>query len=307
MVFFSMLAAVALEHVRPLRQPLPHYREYARAIRWLETKLDGGEYGHGVLAWSIAVIPLLVAVGLISWILGNIHPMLVWAWNIGVLYITLGFKYFSNDAEAIARALRAGDLDAARAHLAHWLGGRRGADAQLSADDLVRVTIEQIFSASLRQMFGVLFWFMVFAGAGPVGAVLYRATSILARRWTHGAFGEFARDAFHYINWIPARLTALTYAIAGDFEDAMYCWRTQAAAWPDREAGVVLAAGAGATGVQLGMPLSVEGELRDRPELGLNQTPEPDHIDSAVSMVWRGLTIWLVIGILVVIAGWAAA
>ena len=307
MIFFSMLAAVVLEHVRPLRQPLPHYREYARAIRWLEFKLDGGEYGHGVLAWSIAVIPLLVAVWLISWILGNIHPILVWAWNIGVLYITLGFKYFSNDAEAIARALRAGDIEAARGHLAHWLGGRRGADAQLSADDLVRVTIEQIFSASLRQMFGVLFWFMVLAGAGPVGAVLYRATSILARRWTHGAFGEFAREAFHYINWIPARLTALTYAIAGDFEDAMYCWRTQAAAWPDREAGVVLAAGAGATGVQLGMPLSVEGELRDRPELGLNQSPEPDHIDSAVSMVWRGLTIWLVIGILVVIAGWAAA
>ena len=135
----------------------------------------------------------------------------------------------------------------------------------------------------------------------------HRLAFVLARRWTHGAFGEFARDAFHYINWIPARLTALTYAIAGDFEDAMYCWRTQAAAWPDREAGVVLAAGAGATGVQLGMPLSVDGELRDRPELGLNQTPEPDHIDSAVSMVWRGLTIWLVIGILLVIAGWAAA
>ena len=307
MVFFSMLAAVALEHVRPLRQPLPHYRAYARSIRWLESKLDGGEYSHGVLAWSVAVIPLLLGVWLIAWILGSIHPFLAGAWNIGVLYFTLGFKYFSDDAEAIARALRAGDIDAARGRLAHWLGGRRGADAGLSSEDMIRITIEQIFSASLRQMFGVLFWFVVFSGAGPVGAVLYRATSILARRWTQGAFGEFARTAFHFINWLPARLTALTYAIAGDFEDAMYCWRTQAAAWPDPEAGIVLAAGAGATGVQLGMPLSVEGELRDRPELGLNQTPEPDHIDSAVSMVWRGLAIWLVIGILLVIVGWAGA
>ncbi len=307
MTFFSMLVAVALEHARPLRQPLPHYRAYARSTRWLETKLNGGEYSHGVLAWSVAIIPLLLGVWLVAWILESIHPVLAWAWNIGVLYFTLGFKYFSDDAEAIARVLRSGDVVAARDRMAHWLGGRRGADAEMSPDDIIRVTIEQIFSASLRQMFGVLFWFIVLSSFGPIGAVLYRATSILARRWTRGTFSEFARSAFHLINWLPARLTALSYAIAGDFEDAMYCWRTQAASWPDREAGVVLAAGAGAMGVRLGMPLSVGKELRDRPELGLNQTPEPDHIDSAVSMVWRGLTIWLVVGILQVVAGWAAA
>lgn len=307
MAFFSMLVAVALEQVRPLRQPLPHYRAYARATRWLEAKLNGGDYSHGVLAWGVAVIPLLLGVWLVASVLASIHPVFAWVWNTGVLYFTLGFKYYSDDAEAIARVLRSGDIDAARDRMARWLGGRRGADAEMSSDDMIRVTIEQVFSASLRQMFGVLFWFVVFLGAGPVGAVLYRATSILARRWTQNEFGEFARTAFHLINWLPARLTALTYAIAGDFEDAMYCWRTQAAAWPDQEAGIVLAAGAGATGVQLGMPLSVGGTVRDRPELGLNQTPEPDHIDSAVSMVWRGLTIWLVVGILLVIAGWAAA
>lgn len=307
MTFFSVLSAVALEHMRPLRQPLPHYRAYSRAIRWLETRLNGGEYNHGVVAWSVAVIPLLLGVWGVAWLLGAIHPALAWAWNIGVLYFTLGFKYYSDDADAIARLLRAGDLEAARNRLSGWLGGRRGEDAEISADDIVRITIEQIFSASLRQMFGVLFWFIALSAVGPVGAVLYRATSILARRWTEGTFSDFARSAFHVINWLPARLTALTYAIAGDFEDAMYCWRTQAASWPDKEAGIVLAAGAGAMGVRLGMPLSVGQELRDRPELGLNQVPEPDHIDSAVSMVWRGLTIWLVIGILQVIAGWAAA
>ena len=307
MAFFSVLTAVVLEHVRPLRQPLPHYRAYARAIRELESKLDGGEYSHGVLAWSLALIQLLLGVWLVAWLLAAVHPILEWAWNIGVLYFTLGFKYYSDDAEAIARLLRSGDIDSARSRLALWLGGRRDADAEMSSDDVIRVTIEQIFSASLRQMFGVLFWFVVLSAAGPVGAVLYRASSILARRWTEGAFGQFARAAFHLINWLPARLTALTYAIAGDFEDAMYCWRTQANSWPDREAGIVLSAGAGAMGVRLGMPLSVGSQLRDRPELGLNQTPEPDHIDSAVSMVWRGLSIWLVVGILLVIAGWAAA
>jgi len=306
MAFFSILAAVALEHIRPLRQPLLHYRTYADAIHWLELKLNGGEYNHGVLAWCAAVLPLLFGVWLATALLTGISPILGWAWNIAVLYFTMGFKYFSDDAEAIARLLRAGETEQARSRLAAWWGHHASADnAGTTPDEIARVTIEQIFSASQRQMFGVLFWFALLSVFGPVGAVLYRATSIVGRRWAHGVFGEFARTAFHAINWVPSRLIALTYAIAGDFEDAMYCWRTQANSWPDREAGIVLAAGAGAMGVRLGMPLAVGSEFNDRPELGLNQMPEADHIDSAVSMVWRGLTIWLVVGILLVIAGWA--
>jgi adenosylcobinamide-phosphate synthase len=142
---------------------------------------------------------------------------------------------------------------------------------------------------------------------GPVGAILFRTASILARRWatTQGQFGVFAQRAFHAINWLPARLTGLTYAIAGNFEDATFCWRTQAETWLEPEDGVVLAAGAGAMGVRLGQSINVGGETVWRPELGSAQTePDADSIDSAVSMIWRGLLIWIVAGLLVVIAGW---
>jgi adenosylcobinamide-phosphate synthase len=157
-------------------------------------------------------------------------------------------------------------------------------------------------------MFGVLLWFVLLAPLGPVGAVLYRAASILSRRWvgTRGLFAAFSQRAFHLINWLPARLTALTYAIAGNFEDAMYCWRTQADTWPEAEEGVVLAAGAGAMGVKLGQSVTIGDEAVWRPELGTGQAPDADCIDSSVSMVWRGLVIWLVAGLLVVIAGWIA-
>jgi len=40
---------------------------------------------------------------------------------------------------------------------------------------VARVTIEQITSASHRQMFGVLFWFVLLVPLGPAGAVLFRA------------------------------------------------------------------------------------------------------------------------------------
>ena len=303
MAFFSVLAAVALEHLRPLRQPLPHYQSYSRFTRWLERRFNAGEYSHGAIAWVLAMVPLLAGVGLVFFLLDRVSPILGWAWNVAVLYLTLGFKYFSDDAERIARLLRAGELDAAREQLGAWRGGDA---SQFSADDVARVTIERVMEASNRQMFGVLFWFVLLVPLGPVGAVLFRAASILSRRWegTRGLFSVFAQRAFHVINWLPARLVALTYAIAGNFEDAMYCWRTQARSWPEAEEGVVIAAGAGAMGVKLGQSVTVGGEAVWRPELGSGQAPDQDCIDSAVSMIWRGLVIWLVAGLLVVIAGW---
>lgn len=221
MAFFSVFAALVLEHVRPLRQPLPHYQRYTLFIQWLQRKLNAGEYSHGAIAWTLAVMPVLIGVWLVFFLLGGISPFLGWVWNVGVLYVTLGFKYFSDDAERIARLLRAGELDSARTQLGAWRGGDASA---FSADDIARVTIEQVMAASQRQMFGVLFWFVLLAPLGPVGAVLFRTASILARRWTNtqGRFGLFALRAFHAINWLPARLTALTYAIAGNFEDATF-------------------------------------------------------------------------------------
>lgn len=305
MVFFSVLAAVALEHLRPLRHPLPHYQLYSRFTHWLEQRFNAGEYSHGAIAWGLAIVPLLAAAWLVFFLLSQVNPLLGWAWNVAVLYLTLGFKYFADDAERIGRLLRAGELDAARAQLAAWRGGDA---SEFSAEDMARVTLEQVMEASHRQMFGVLFWFVLLAPLGPVGAVLYRAASILSKRWlgTRGLFSAFAQRAFHAINWLPVRLTALTYAIAGNFEEAMYCWRTQASTWPEAEEGVVIAAGAGAMGVKLGQSVTVGGQAVWRPELGTGQTPDADCIASAVSMIWRGLVIWLVAGLLVVIAGWVA-
>lgn len=303
MAFFSVLGAVLLEHLRPLRHPLPHYQQYTRFIQWLERRLNAGEYTHGLIAWALAVLPVLIGVWLTYSVLNGISPILGWVWNVVVLYYTLGFKYFSDTAEQIARLLRAGDVEGARACLEDW---RSGDASQFSADDMVRITIEKAMAASHRQMFGVLFWFVLLVPLGPIGAVLFRCASILAWRWepSQGRFGTCAQRVFHVINWVPVRLTALTYAIAGNFEDATYCWRTQASAWPEPEESVVLAAGAGAMGVRLGQSVNVGGETVWRPDLGTGQPPDADGIDSTISMIWRGLVIWLAAGLLVVFAGW---
>ena len=99
--------------------------------------------------------------------------------------------------------------------------------------------------------------------------------------------------SFAVLEWPAVRLTAIAFAIVGDFEDAIYCWRTQAAAWPDRAAGIMLAAGAGAIGVRLGMPLQEIDGMEPRPELGLGEIAEAPLLDSTVGLLWRALVVWV--------------
>ncbi len=302
MTFLSLLFTLILEHYRPLRQPLPHYEAYAQLARLLQDKFDGGESAHGLIAWSAAVLPIVLLVWLAGAGLSGWSALAGLVFSVVVLYLTMGFRYYSLMADDIADKLRAGDMAAARRMLEDWRGGE---SADFGTADMASLTIEQVFSHSHRQMFGVLFWFVLL---GPAGAVLYRLSSILARRWSESspAFGQAAARIFHLLNYLPARLTGLTYAVAGNFEDAMYCWRTQAPQWHDNEESIALAAGAGAMGVKLGQPLHVGGQWIARTEIGLGEEPDIEQIDSAISMIWRGLLVWLAVGLLIVIAGWAS-
>jgi cobalamin biosynthesis protein CobD/CbiB len=90
------------------------------------------------------------------------------------------------------------------------------------------------------------------------------------------------------------RLTAIAFAVVGDFEDAIYCWRTQSANWGDPRIGIVLAAGAGAMGVRLGMPLAyADGTVEPRAELGLGESADTAFLDSTVGLLWRSLVVWV--------------
>lgn len=106
-------------------------------------------------------------------------------------------------------------------------------------------------------------------------------------------FGSFATQVFGFLEWMPARLTGIAFAVVGDFEDAAYCWRTQAAKWPDSSLGVVLASGAGAMGVRLGMPILTELSPVDRPEIGLGDEADVGFLDSTVGLIWRALVVIL--------------
>jgi len=294
----AAVIALLIEQWRPLGERNAVLEQLARWADGLERSFNGGEAQHGLVAWLVAVLPALAASLAAYLLLAWVHPLLALAFNVAVLYFTLGFRQVSHYFTDLQAAVRVGDLERARELIGAW----RGEPAQhLSREEVIRLAIEEALLASHRHVFGVLLWFALLPG--PTGAILYRLALVLRRRWRGmGAFGGFAAQAVRVLEWPAVRLTAASFAVVGDFEDAAYCWRVQAAAWPDPEAGVVLAAGAGALGVRLGMPVSAPGGMEPRPELGVGEAADAQHLDGVVGLVWRALVLWVFVLLLISVA-----
>jgi adenosylcobinamide-phosphate synthase len=308
MSFLSILFTLLIEQVRPLTPRNAVHRGYLRYVNSLGNHFNAGEQNQGMAAWLLAVLPWVLVSVAIHYFLQDVSIAAAWVWNVAVLYLTMGFRQFSHAFTEIVEALRIGDLDRARVLLGEW----RGESAvEYNGTEIAKVAIEQGLIDSHRHVFGVIFWFLILPG--PSGAVLYRLAGILEQKWgsrsseDYGDFGKFAQKIFHYLDWIPVRLTAMSFAIAGDFEDAVYCWRSQATTWMDPEQGVVLASGAGALGVRLGETLHHHGTVSFRPELGLGDDADVNTMTSAAGMIWRALVMWMFILALITVARWVGA
>jgi cobalamin biosynthesis protein CobD/CbiB len=296
MSLLSLIAVFLIEQLQPLNyrrfvaQPLGAWADF------IESRFNAGVYRYGVFAWCLAVLVPVVLLGALYGVLYSINPILAWALNVGVLYLTMGFRQFSHYYTDIQLALRLGDLEQARHLLSEWQGR---ATYNLGSEDIARLSIEGALGASHRHVFGVLVWFVILPG--PCGALLYRLSAVIAERWgakktqENNDFSIFPVQVFGMIDWLPLRATASAFAIVGDFEDAVYCWRTQPQQWPDRDLGIVLASGAGALGVQLGSPVADGVEVSDRAELGLGDPADVDFMQSAVGLVWRATVLWMLL------------
>jgi adenosylcobinamide-phosphate synthase len=311
MNLIAILIALGLEQWRAFRWRNSVQQLFIRYARFLERRFNAGSEQQGALTALLALGPP-VAIAIAGYFaLEALHPLLGLAWNGAILYLLVGFRHFSHAFTAIGDALRAGDAIAARKRLVSW----RGADASAAtAEEIPKLAIEQGVEDSYRYVFGTLFWFLVLPGPG--GAVLYRLTVLLAGQWQSVAvtpighqlasFGRPVQRLLYWLDWIPVRLTALTFAVVGDFEDAIYCWRVQAKQWPSIHHGILLASAAGALGVQVGGVMTDStGEPEFRPELGMGEPADVDILPSATGLVWRALLVWLSVLLLLTVAYWA--
>jgi adenosylcobinamide-phosphate synthase len=317
MTFLSILFALLIEQLRPMRADNSIYGALKAFATRVEGWFNAGHAEHGQLGWAVMVAAFAVPAMLVYWLAIKINPFAAFVWNVVILYLTLGFRHYSHYFTSIQLALNAGDEATAREVLAEWTGQDTSA---MSVNEISRVAVETALVTTHRHVFGVFFWFLM--PLGPAGAVLYRVAEYLARAWNepdnmkNEAFGRFAARAFYWIDWIPVRLTAIAFAVVGNFEDAIYAWRNFADRWRDETVGIILSAGGGAMGVRLGTPaenaiqvaLPADAAVVDSSEVETESLPgeEPTvrALQSTVGLVWRAVLLWMLLLLLLSGAVW---
>ncbi|MDO9064814.1 MAG: adenosylcobinamide-phosphate synthase CbiB [Sulfuricella sp.] len=295
----TALLAVLLD--RLLGEPLRWHP--LAGFGWLAQRVEASLYAASRLRGAIAVALLAGGFALAAFLAQRSLGSWAWLLDLALLYLAIGATSLDRHAAAVRRALDLGDLDAARRSVGRMVS-RDTAD--MDEAGVARATLESVLENGCDAVFGALFWFFV---AGAPGVVAYRLANTLDAMWGYKTdrylnFGWAAARLDDLLNWVPARLTALTYLLLGRSGAAWRCWRSQAASWESPNAGPVMAAGAGALAVKLGGPAVYHGCLETRPPLGEGREPAAADIARAVVLVRRGVWLWLVVAFL---GGWALA
>lgn len=241
----------------------------------------------GFAAWALLVLPWVVLT-----FLAIPHNVLGWAIDVVLLYLALGGRSLAEHALRVAGDLAAGDLAAARRHVG-WIVSRD--TRELDESGIAKACVESTLENGNDAVFGALFWFALLGGPG---AVLFRLANTLDAMWGYKNerfrhFGWAAARIDDVLNYLPARLTALSYALFGKTRTALASWRAQAPAWESPNAGPVMAAGAGSLGLALGGPAIYHGLLAERPLLGAGRPARGDDIVRVLQLVRRSLVLWL--------------
>jgi adenosylcobinamide-phosphate synthase len=294
---WAMLAAVVIDAWlgEPSRaHPLVGF---GRLARWLEARLYADRRGAGIYAWLLTVTPLVILACCAEAWLGRLSAWAVFLFNVLVLYAVIGLRSLADHAMPVASALRDGDMTRAR----QAVGRMVSRDTRvLDEHQVAAAATESVLENGNDAVFGALFWFLVL---GAPGALLYRLANTLDAMWGYRTaryenFGWAAARMDDGLNYVPARLTALSYMLLGQTKRAWRCWRTQASLWDSPNAGPVMATGAGALGVRLGGAAPYEGVWESRPDLGEGGLPDADTIERSLALVRRSVVLWLVVAFL---------
>lgn len=288
MNFIIILVALLLDQVI-------RWFEHLRLHPWYETPLARWAFAAReapapaqALAALAPSFVLAFLVGALAWGLARIHPAIGFVYGVLILMLCLGPRNLTLQVSSYLRARASGDRKRARAIAELLLEREPPADLARAGEAMA----EAVLARAGDYLFCVVFWFAVL---GPLGAVLYRSADKLALRAEADApdsvYTDYAMSLKRVLDWIPLHLLAITYAVAGSFDEAMRdirrAWREAGAHFWDRGSAVLAYAGRRAV-------RAVADDATDEVEL----------MHAAVDLVWRGFVIWLTVIGLITLLGW---
>jgi len=239
--FISIILSVAIElSLKPL-ETWRNFGWFSQFTDWVSHQTESTSFRDGPVVVLAIVAPVLLAVWLVAAMLGGVSAVFEFAFGVAVLSMSLGPSDPIRQTQDYIRALQADDADEAKLH-AEKIIGREATEEPAVVAERVK---EMLFIKVCSSILGVFFWFIVL---GPVGAVLFRLSCLLQRRYegTQSGLAHAILDLYQILMWIPARLTVLCFALVGSFVDTMHSLRKVSDLWQRDSDGLLFEAGLGA-------------------------------------------------------------
>ncbi|MCW8329131.1 adenosylcobinamide-phosphate synthase CbiB [Photobacterium sp. SDRW27] len=254
---------------------------WCRAISFISTKQQG------IVAWCLSVMPLVLLSYLLLSLIAQFSVIALVVGNVVILYLTIGGKSLIEHAENIYDPLQRGDIEQARYQVSMIVSRNT---EKMGEKEITSSTIESVLENGNDAVFGPMIWFLIF---GAPGAVLFRLANTLDAMWGYKNekyidFGWFSAKTDDVLGWLPARVTAVVYALQGNFQQALACWQQQAKECKSPNGGVVMTTGAGSLNIEIGGPTYYHGVLHDKNPMGAGAPASWDSIPKANQLVTRG-------------------
>lgn len=250
---------------------------------WLHRQLPYS-YAQGAAAViAVVAVPALI-LGLIVHF-GNIYFGLVL--SIGFLLYCIGPKQLEHELGLLLQADATHD-EAMMGKVADSLTS--GKHYQNADDTTAGRIIDAVLVEANDRYYAVLFWFVLL---GPAGALAYRCASRYSQSQQLDADSpEQRRKAaalvHKLLDWLPANLAALSYAITGSFIHAAEQWRLNLHFDPKEtvNAAVLIHSGRGAV---------LFHHIDDSFAV---------QMQAIIALIWRTIWLWVVCAAVVTLAGW---
>jgi adenosylcobinamide-phosphate synthase len=327
MGFLALIFALLIEQARPLPRGNPAHTMFDKAQHLFHVYTQTGEKRLAWFAWGMLMVGMAVICVFSDWLAQRLFPGAQFVLHVVVLYLTVGFRQFSHAFSEIQIALGANEVDSAKLVLEKWI---RRADPDFNAPrgvgekeraEVCRLAIANAMVDAHRYVLAPLLWYVLLPGF--LGPVLYRCAEHLSRYWAgeegralSPAHAEFARKAYGIIDWVPARMSAAAFAVVGNFEDAVYCWRRALSNLPQdpvlAQKSLLLSSGSGALGYRIYDDVQARqwnqtedtDPGNDEPFDWSGNVPDTTALRSAVGLVWRTVVLWIGMFGLLTVAGW---
>ena len=300
-----LVSSAALLLDRLLGEPAYHpLIWFGRVASKMETRFNGRTSRRdGILVTLVLVAPLVTLVWTIQLALSS-NPLWRMLFDTLILWLGLGWQSMKEHTQAVYLPLKQHDLDTARTKLSLIVSRQT---TSMNETDIVGATMESVLENGHDCLFASLFWYAVL---GPVGVLLHRLINTLDAMWGYKNprfvyFGYFAARSDDWLGWLPARLTAFSYACCGAFGTAWKSAKAQTGKHKSPNAGLVMASGAGALRCRIGGPAMYDGMIESKPYLGCGPPASLDDIRRSIVLIEKSLFLWLAcLAVLAVLGVW---